>query len=181
MGFPFIKPFDDWVVKKLKKRENNPFKLSMVNPFVILTSPAIVTNATDLIDGKMKGETIKSIIEGGSSSSTLYNGCIISNETNPMKIYTTGETIVGYDFNGTAIKVVGETNRRVPKPSIESLEVNTDGANNTLKTANLKIKVFTLKQLEMFELFFLRPSMHLLVEFGSNESLIFDNNNVIIP
>jgi len=178
MGFPFIKPFDDWLIKKLKRREENTFKLSMVNPFVILTSPAIVTNDTELENGKMKGQKIKDIIEG-KSSKTTYLGCIISNETNPKKIYNTGETIVGYDFKGDPIKVIGEKNRRVSKPSIESLEVNTDGANNTLKTATLKIKVFTLKQLEMFELFFLRPSMHLLVEFGSNESFVYNKENFL--
>jgi len=178
MGFPFIKPFDDWLIKKLKKREENTLKLSMINPFVILTSPAIVTNDIELQNGKMTGQKIKDIIEGKSAKPTYY-GCIISNETNPKKIYNTEETIVGYDFGGNSIKVIGEKNRRVPKPSIESLEINTDGANNTLKTASLKIKVFSLKQLEMFELFFLRPSMHLLVEFGSNESFVFDKENVL--
>jgi len=185
MGFPFIKPLDDWMEKKLKVREEKQKLVALANPFVILSSTAIATNdSVKTEDGKVSGAKIKDILNGTSAGGTLYKGCIISNQIDKEKIYSTGATIVGYDFTGRPIQVIGETNRRVPQPIITSLEVNTDGANNSLKTANLKIKIFTLKQLEMFELFYLRPSMHCLVEFGSNEgiltgqysSAILDNN-----
>lgn len=174
MGFPFIKPLDDWMVKKLKDREEDTNTLSLMRPYVVLSSTAIVTN--DYVkneEGKVDGDQLKKIIEGNSQKIT-YKGCILSNQTDYTKVYESGKpTRVGIDFTGKTIEVIGEENRRVPQPLITSLEINTDGANNSLKTANLKIKVFTLKQLEMFELFFLRPSMHLLVEYGSNEGLLF--------
>jgi len=174
MGFPFIKPFDDWMVKKLKNREEDTKTLALIRPYVVLSSTAIVTNDyVKSADGKVDGAQLKKIIEGNSKKTT-YKGCILSNQTDYTKIYESDKpTRVGIDFEGKTIEVIGETNRRVPQPLITSLEVNTDGANNSLKTANLKIKIFTLKQLEMFELFYLRPSMHLLVEYGSNEGLLF--------
>lgn len=169
MGFPYIQPLNKTVVDKLKKRESNPLGASFKYPFVLLSSPAIVTNDVQIENGKMSGSKIKDLFDKKGGKVTYY-GCKIKNEMNPEKLYPTGATALGYDFNGKRIEVLGEVNRRVPPPIIESLEVNTDGENNTLKTANLKIKVFTLKQLEMFELFFLRPSMHVLVEFGSTEA-----------
>jgi hypothetical protein len=173
MGFPFIKPLDDWMEEKLKRRETNQKLVALANPFVVLSSTAIATNdSVKTTDGQVDGAKIKDILNGTSVGGTLYKGCIISNQINKEKVYSTGATIVGHDFTGAEIKVIGETNRRVPQPIITSMEVNTDGANNSLKTANLKIKIFTLKQLEMFELFYLRPSMHCLVEFGSNEGLL---------
>ena len=168
MGFPYIQPLNKKIVEKLKKRESNPLGASFQYPFVVLSSPAIVTNDVDIINGKMSGNKIKDLFNKKGSKKTYY-GCKIKNEVKPENLYPLGATALGYDFEGTRIEVVGETNRRVPPPIIESVEINTDGENNTLKTADLKIKVFTLKQLEMFELFFLRPSMHLLVEWGSTE------------
>ena len=172
MGFPFIKPLDDWMEKKLKVREETQKLVALANPFVVLSSTAIATNdSVKAENGKVSGEKIKDILNG-KSDKIIYKGCIISNQIDKEKVYSTGATIIGYDFVGKPIEVIGETNRRVPQPMITSLEVNTDGANNSLKTANLKIKIFTLKQLEMFELFYLRPSMHCLVEFGSNEGIL---------
>jgi hypothetical protein len=172
MGFPFIKPLDTWMEDKLKVREKQQKLVALANPFVVLSSTAIATNdSVKTENGEVSGEKIKNILNG-KSDRVIYKGCIISNQIDKEKVYSTGNTIVGYDFVGKPIEVIGETNRRVPQPIITSLEVNTDGANNSLKTANLKIKIFTLKQLEMFELFYLRPSMHCLVEFGSNEGIL---------
>ena len=153
MGFPYIQPLNKTVVDKLKKRESNPLGASFKYPFVVLSSPAIVTNDVQIENGKMSGSKIKDLFDKKGGKVTYY-GCKIKNEMNPEKLYPIGATALGEDFNKKRIEVLGEVNRRVPPPIIESLEVNTDGENNTLKTANLKIKVFTLKQLEMFELFF---------------------------
>jgi hypothetical protein len=172
MGFPFIKPLDEWMEQKFKEREKDQTTIALANPFVILSSTAIATNdSVKTENGQVDGAKIKDILDG-KSSKTIYKGCIISNQIDKSRVYSTGASIIGYDFMGKPIEVIGETNRRVPQPMIISMEVNTDGANNSLKTANLKIKIFTLKQLEMFELFYLRPSMHLLVEFGSNEGIL---------
>lgn len=181
MGFPFIKPFEDYIKEKLNKRSAKGFESYGTNkPFVILSSPFIVTQE-NIKDDITK---IKQILNGAKGIKT-YNGCKIKNELNPENLYPTGSSYIGYDFDGKKIEVVGEENRRLPPPIIESVEVDTDGDNNTLKSAKLKIKIFTLKQLEMFELFFLRPGAYSLVEFGSqslkNEpeglTAIISNNN----
>jgi hypothetical protein len=60
------------------------------------------------------------------------------------------------------------------------MELDTDGNNNTLKTAQLQIKVFSLKQLEMFELFFLRPAIKVVIEWGVNADIRNKTNKYII-
>jgi hypothetical protein len=161
MPFPFVKPLEDWLVKKLKEREADRNYISTLSPFAIMSSGAIV----------LKNKTPQEIKElfstqkYGTASNTYY-GCVITNTTDVSKLYQTGKTIVGYDLNGKEIVVEGEINRRVSTPIIESIEIDTDGGNNTLKSAQVKVRVFTLKQLEMFELFFLRPSMSVVLEYG---------------
>ena len=161
MPFPFIKPLEEWIVKKLKEREADRNYITTLSPFVMMSSGAII------LKGKTPDE-IKKLFETQDygSDATTYRGCVITNTTDVSKLYQTGKTILGYDLNGKEIVVEGETNRRVSTPIIESIEIDTDGGNNTLKTAQVKIKVFTLKQLEMFELFFLRPSMNVVLEYG---------------
>jgi len=163
MGFPFIAPLKKELVKKFKKREDSKNRdlLALKMPFAMLSSGAVVTKRTS-------AKQIKEIINTQSWPTTqdTYYGCVVSNFTDVKNLYQTGETLAGYDLNGKPIKVIGETNRRVSLPIIESIEIDTDGNNNTLKTAKVNVKVFTLKQLEMFELFFLRPSMDIVLEFG---------------
>lgn len=169
MGFPFIAPIKDWVTKELTNRENN-VNNNLISPFVILSSAAVVTkkdNAQDVINS----------IKDGSYKSGTYKGCVVANTTDFIKKYQTGNTIVGYDLDGREIIVEGEKNRRVSVPIITKVDIDTDGGNNTLKTAKLDIKVFTLKQLEMFELFFLRPGMNVMLEFGNNSDV--RNKNII--
>jgi hypothetical protein len=165
MPFPFIKPLEEWTVKKLKERESDRNYITTLSPFAIMSSGAVVLkNKTT--------EEIKNLFvnqEYGKDATTYY-GCVITNTTDVSKLYQSGETIVGYDLNGKEIKVEGEKNRRVSTPIIESIEIDTDGGNNTLKTAQVKVKIFTLKQLEMFELFFLRPSMNVVLEYGWSSS-----------
>ncbi len=168
MSFPFTSPFKKWITEKLDERDSNPQKLNSLSPFAIMSSAAVVLkegNVTDLFNTQDYGKD-------------AYYGCVISNNTNISKLYQTTNTIVGYDLNGKEIKVIGESNRRVSTPIIESIEIDTDGGNNTLKSAQVKVRVFTLKQLEMFELFFLRPSMNVVLEYGWNDDLI--NNRHII-
>ena len=168
MGFPFIAPLKEELKKKFKKRENSTQRdlktLSM--PFAMLSCGAVVTKRKD-------AKQIKEIIQKQAWPNTpdTYYGCVVSNSTDIKNTYQTGKTIVGYDLNGKAILVEGEENRRVSIPIIQSIEIDTDGNNNTLKTAKVDVKVFTLKQLEMFELFFLRPSMDVVLEFGYSSPL----------
>lgn len=162
MGFPFLAPLKEWTTKKLEEREKNKEALNTLMPFIILSSAAVVT------DTPRNNIDLKSVYAGGGFDAFAYKGCVIANSTDILKNYQTGKTIIGYDLDGKPIEVKGEENRRVSMPIIESLEINTDGGNNTLKTAQINIKVFTLKQLEMFELFFLRPSMRLVLEYGWN-------------
>lgn len=160
MPFPFVAPLKKWTEDALKKRESNPNYVSTLSPFAMMTSAAVV------LKGKTKEEILSYLKKGRKYPPDAYKGCVITNTTDISKLYQTGKTIVGYDLDGKEIVVEGETNRRVSTPLIQSIEIDTDGGNNTLKTAQVKVRVFTLKQLEMFELFFLRPSMNVVLEYG---------------
>lgn len=158
MGFPFInKPFDKWVVDKIDNKSNNRIQLNKLTPFIWMTSGAVVAS------GKMSGTVDSSI------SSAKYNGCVISNHTSIGMNYSLNDTMLGYDLNGKLIKVPGEKGRKISPPVIESMEIDTDGENNTLKVAKINVVLFSLKQLEMFELFFLKPSMTVVLEYGNND------------
>jgi hypothetical protein len=161
MPFPFIAPLKDWIKLKLEKKEANPQSSILSSPFAMLTSGAVV----------LKGGSVKQLLSSQDYGKDAYYGCVLTNTTDTSKLYQTGRTIVGYDLNGKEIVVEGEKNRRVSPPIIESIEIDTSGGNNTLKVAQIKIKVFTLKQLEMFELFFLRPSMNVVLEYGWNTDI----------
>ena len=165
MSFPFIAPIKPWVKKKLENREKFSYENFKLSPFVIMSSGAVVTKADDA--------NIKSIIKNGSyDKSTSFRGCVISNQSEFSKLYQTSNTILGYDLDGTPITIKGEINRKISTPIIQSLEIDTDGGNNTLKEATVKIKCFSLKQLEMFDLFFLRPSMNVILEYGWNTDIV---------
>jgi hypothetical protein len=166
MGFPYLAPIKPWIRNILEERELNKNLKHLSSPFIILTSGAKVVKAKPYKDADEKEKALIEILE--SDKAAAYHGCIITNHSDSKILYETNETSLGYDFKGKKIVVEGETNRRVSPPIIEGLDIDTDGANNTLKTAKLTIKCFTLKQLEMFEVFFLKPGMNLLVEYGDN-------------
>lgn len=160
MPFPFVAPLKEWTVKKLKERQSNPNYITNVSPFAMMMSGAVV------LKNKSKEEILNYLKKDRKYPNDAYFGCVVTNTTDVSKLYQTGDTIVGYDLNGKEIVVENEKNRRVSTPIIQSIEIDTDGGNNTLKTAQVKVKIFTLKQLEMFELFFLRPSMNVVLEYG---------------
>ena len=102
MGFPYIQPLNKTVVDKLKKRESNPLGAAFKYPFVVLSSPAIVTNDVQMQNGKMSGSKIKDLFDGKGAKVTYY-GCKIKNETDPKKLYPTGATALGYDFKNKTL------------------------------------------------------------------------------
>jgi hypothetical protein len=163
MGFPFIAPLKPWIKTKLENREKFSYENFRLSPFVILSSGAVVTNNTT---------NIKDVIKNGSYDDAAFRGCIISNQSEFTKLYQTSNTILGYDLTGKAITIGGESDRKISTPIIQSVEIDTDGGNNTLKSAKVKIKCFSLKQLEMFDLFFLRPSMNVILEYGWNTDIV---------
>lgn len=163
--FPFLSPLNLDTVKRLESRAANKEYLNTLMPFAILSSAAVVTNTP-----KTTKEVIN-ILQTEQYGSFAYKGCVIANTTDILKRYQTGNTIVGYDLDGKAIEVKGEANRRASVPLIESIEIDSMSGNNTLKIAQIKIKIFTLKQLEMFELFFLRPGMNVVLEYGWNSTV----------
>lgn len=185
MAFPFVAPFDPWVKEVLQIRQKNPIISTLKSPFVVMTSGAkVIKNIGGLEatnqDGSKKTriQVLKELLDPKNQKSLkdTYEGCIISNNVNNLALsyshqVTTSGTPVGIDLNGKIITVEGETSRYVSTPIIESLEIDTDGPNNTLKEATVKVKCFTLKQLEMFELFFMKPGMNILIEFGDSSLL----------
>lgn len=164
--FPYLAPLKDWTVDVLKDREANRIDTSLMQPWCILTSGAKVIKDTMPDNASAVADKFKNLVEGGSAGG--YSGCIIKNNIDSQLNYSLNETIVGIDFDGKLIKVPGETNRRISTPLIESVDIDTDGANNTLKTARINIRCFSLKQMEMFEMFFMKPGMNVLFEYGSN-------------
>ena len=184
MPFPFLAPVKEWVVKVLKEREystqltditspttiNNNFNSVLKMPFAVLTSGAKVTQVSGLkkLDAKARAAKLEELYKSNDAKSSDYLGCIIRNDLDITAKYQKEESYIGIDFAGKKIKVLGESNRRISTPIIENIEIDTDGANNTLKTATVTIRCFSLKQFEMFELFFCRPGMNVLVEFGDN-------------
>lgn len=172
----YLAPLKRWVVDILEEREKTPNASNTKMPFVIMTS------AAKIIKGKPQSnklDTLKNVEKILTDKvQSEYKGCIISNNINPSLNYSNGLTAVGYDFTGKLI-TVQETGRKASLPIIESLEIDTDGTNNTLKTARINVRCFTLKQFEMFELFFCKAGMHILIEYGDN-SLTSSLSNVMI-
>lgn len=182
MGFfPFLAPLSPWVTQVMQDREANPVSSMLQRqPFAILTSPALVVKGGPDVytsDTNKRADAVKTLIK--KPSAEAYKGCIIASNINSTELsYSTGLTPVGIDFTGKVITVENETGRRVSTPIIESIDIDTDGANNTLKVAKVKVRCFTLKQLEMFELFFMKPGMNLIVEFGDS-TLKYPNFNKV--
>ena len=170
MGFPFLAPLKPGIVKKLRERENDISYVNSLMPFIMLSSATVVTKTGIPFEEIVKNQDYQG----------AFQGCVVANTTDIKNLYQTGNTIIGYDLNGKPIEVEGEKNRRISTPIITSMELDTDGNNNTLKTAQLQIKVFSLKQLEMFELFFLRPATKVVVEWGCNTDIKNKSNKYII-
>jgi len=189
MPFPYLAPLSPWSVEIFEEREKHKLTTVYKHPWICLTSSAKVVNAG--IKGQTEEERaqeIDKLLNGDmSGGGKVYNGCIIANNIgagmsntiqenkNFLQLggttnlsYSLGATPVGIDLDGKIITVEGETGRRVSTPIVESMDLDTDGANNTLKTAKISVKCFTLKQLEMFEMFFMKPGINILVEFGDN-------------
>jgi len=177
MPFPYLAPVKEWVVAVLKEREYqfdstsnqipNNFNSVLKRPWVVLTSGAKVTQQPMKgLDADARAKKLQELYTQNASNSNDYLGCIIRNDLNKEAKYQKEESYIGVDFAGKKIKTIGESNRRISTPIIESVEIDTDGANNTLKVARVNLRCFSLKQFEMFELFFCRPGMNVLVEFG---------------
>ena len=170
MGFPFLAPLKPGIVKKLRERENDISYVNSLMPFIMLSSATVVTKTGIPYEEIVKNENYNG----------AFLGCVVANTTDIKNLYQTGNTIIGYDLNGKPIEVEKEKNRRISTPIITSMELDTDGNNNTLKTAQLQMKVFSLKQLEMFELFFLRPAIKVVIEWGWNTDIKNKSNKYII-
>jgi hypothetical protein len=158
MGFPFItQAFDDKVKEELKVRSEKKLTgLNRFTPFIWISSGAMVCK------GPLKDQIDSNV------QSAQYKGCVLTNHIDPKLKYPLKETVLGYDLDGKLITVEGESGLKVSTPIIESMEIDTDGENNTLKIARINVTIFSLKQLEMFELFFLKPQMTVVMEYGHN-------------
>ena len=169
MGFPYLAPVKKWVVDILKEREYstevksilspttipNNFNSVLKRPWIVLTSGAKVTKQPMKgLDAEARAKKLEELYTQKASDSKDYLGCIIRNDLDKDAKYQKEESYIGVDFAGKKIKVIGESNRRISTPIIESVEIDTDGANNTLKIARVNVRCFSLKQFEMFNCFF---------------------------
>ena len=170
----YLAPMKKWVVEQLESRESNPNKSNTKMPFVIMSSGAKILKNTGQKTRAAVLEMVGQALTG--TGSVEYQGCILSNHIDSNINYSNNSTIIGYDFTGKLVTAVGEIGRKIPPPIIESVDIETSGNSNALLEAKVNVRCFSLKQFEMFELFFAKPSMHILLEFGdnSNSSLLND-------
>jgi hypothetical protein len=164
----YLAPMKKWVVEELENREKNPNKSNTKMPFVIMSSAAKIVKHTTQQTREEVLNSVKEVVEGKGVVEHL--GCIISNHIDPNINYSHANPYVGYDFNGKLVTVNGESNRKISPPIIESVDIDTNGVGNTLKEARVRVRCFSLKQYEMFELFFCKPAMHILLEYGDNSN-----------
>jgi len=162
----YLAPMKRWVVEELESRESNPMKSNTKMPFVIMTSAAKIVRNTGQNTRQEVLKKVNEVLDG--KGSVEYQGCILSNQIDSNINYSNNGSIIGYDFTGKLIIAEGEFGRKISPPIIESVDINTNGTGNTLKEAVVNVRCFSLKQFEMFELFFAKPAMHILLEFGDN-------------
>lgn len=161
-------PLKKWMVDVFTERENYPWGSNTKMPFFIMSSGARVIKDSPSVSQQEILEKIGKIAKGEIGSSADYNGCVITNQISHEINYQSDKSFVGYDFNGKKITTLNETGRLISQPIIESLNINTDGTGNTMKIANVHIRLFSIKQLEMFELFFCKGVTPIMIEFGDN-------------
>jgi len=175
-----IAPLKTWVVDILEERENDPNKSVFKMPFVVMSSGAKIYKADAKMEYKNQiKEKIQEILLGKQTAE--YNGCIISNQIDTKFTYQTSETVVGIDFDGKPIKIVGESGRLISTPIIESIDVSSENS-GILRQADVNIRCFSLKQFEMFELFFCKAQMDILLEWGDGSQYdILKQGNILYP
>lgn len=175
-----IAPLKTWVVDILEERENDPNKSVFKMPFVVMSSGAKIYKADAQVQYKNEiKEKIEKILTG--TDTATYNGCIISNQTDIGLNYQSAETIVGVDFDGKYIKVEGESGRLISTPIIESIDVSSENS-GILRQANVNLRCFSLKQFEMFELFFCKAQMDIFLEWGEGSQYdILKQGNILYP
>ena len=88
MGFPFLAPLSPWTVEVLKEREESTFDTAFRNPYVILTSGALVVKGIAKSEQDARNEEIKDLINTPPNYPNAYKGCIISNNSNKEKNYS---------------------------------------------------------------------------------------------
>ena len=174
-----ISPMKRWVVDVLEERENNPNASNNKIPFVIMSSGAKVLKRPATADTKYKIlEKVKEIVSKKEKAD--WNGCIITNQIDTSINYNLGNTIVGKDFYGTTIQIKEESGRKISPPIIEAIDIDTNSTNNTLKHTIIHVRCFSLKQFEIFELFFCKPGMHILLEYGEGSQQSLLNSGVLV-
>lgn len=175
-----IAPLKTWVVDILEERENDPNKSVFKMPFVVMSSGAKIYKSDAQLQYKNDiKEKIQKILTG--TDKATYNGCIITNWTDISLNYQSAETIVGIDFDGKYIKVEGESGRLISTPIIESIDVSSENS-GILRQANVNVRCFSLKQFEMFELFFCKAQMDILLEWGEGSQYdILKQGNILYP
>jgi hypothetical protein len=179
-----VVPLKKWVKDELENRENNPLNGNIKTPYIVLSSVAKVVKMQPYSDNaseEEKAEKTKKILETTTEIPDVYRGCIISNHTNYDLQFSMDEVFIGYDFDGKKIYTENSKNKRIPPPIVESFTINSDfgGHNNTQKEGIIKVKCFSTKQFEMFEQFFCKFGMYILVEFGNQTKQT--ENNFLLP
>ena len=175
-------PLKTWMIDAFKEREANRNRLNTKFPFVIMTSAAKIVQAEPKATKKEILDQVADILKPTSESKykPKYKGCVITNHIDPKINYNVGKTIVGYDLTGKPIECESESGRKISPVIIESVDIKVDGSAQFSKTATVRMRCFSLAQLELIEQFFLQMGMHVLLEFGDNSNITELINNKIL-
>jgi hypothetical protein len=89
--------------------------------------------------------------------------------------YPSNSGRLGLDFNGTSIypKVNSFDRSNRPSPVIEAISIK-NGTEGLSRKLTFTIKAFTLPQLDALTAYFLEPRFYLLVEWGNNTQLAYN-------
>jgi hypothetical protein len=175
-------PLKSWMVDIFKQREANRNKSNTKMPFVIMSSAAKIVQSEPKATKKEILDQVADILKPTNQSKykPKYKGCIITNHIDPKINYNVGKTIVGYDFTGKPIECESESGRKISPVIIESVDIKVDGSAAFSKMATVRMRCFSLAQLELIEQFFLQMGMHVLIEFGDNSNVSELINNKIL-
>jgi hypothetical protein len=172
-------PLKSWMVEIFRQRQSDRNKMNSKMPFIIISSAAKIVQSEPKATKKEILDQVSNILKNPNIK-PKYKGCIITNHINPTINYNVGKTIVGYDFTGKPIECENETGRKISPVIIEGVDIKVEGTAAFSKMATVKMRCFSLQQLELVEQFFLQMGMHVLIEFGDNSNASELINNKIL-
>jgi hypothetical protein len=146
------------VQSTIKSRAGNNLEVSKLKPWIRISS--------SLANGLVVGSNLPN-----DNFATRYGDPVTT--TNQEFRHSSGR--LGVDFDGTSIypKVNSFDRSNRPSPVIEAISIK-NGTEGLSRKLTFTIKAFTLPQLDALTAYFLEPRFYLLVEWGNNTQLSYN-------